>query len=75
MDAGSIAGIVIGSVAALILFIVFLRSSIKVVQEKEVMIIERFGTFHRQLTAGINFLVPFIDRPRVRLNFGKCCVI
>jgi regulator of protease activity HflC (stomatin/prohibitin superfamily) len=65
MDGGSIAGIVIGAVAALIIVILFLRNSIKVVQEKEVMIIERFGQFSRQLTAGINFLVPFVDRPRV----------
>jgi len=66
MDAGTIAGIVIGSVAALILLIIILKMGVKVVQEKEVMIVERFGQFHRQLTAGINFLVPFVDRPRVR---------
>lgn len=66
MDGGTIAGIVIGSVAAFILLIIVLKMGVKVVQEKEVMIVERFGQFHRQLTAGINFLVPFVDRPRVR---------
>jgi len=37
---------------------------VKVVEEKTVMIIERFGKFHKRIDAGLNFLVPFIDNPR-----------
>ena len=28
------------------------------------IVIERFGKFHAVLSSGINFVVPFVDRPR-----------
>ena len=35
-----------------------------IVQESEVMVIERLGAYHRTLQKGINFIVPFFDKPR-----------
>ncbi len=37
---------------------------LKTVQQANVMLIERFGKFHRQLQPGINIIWPIIDKPR-----------
>ena len=34
------------------------------VEQREVIIIERFGKYRTTLTAGLNFIVPYIDRPK-----------
>jgi regulator of protease activity HflC (stomatin/prohibitin superfamily) len=41
-----------------------LSSSIKIIGQAEVMVIERLGRFHRVGRSGFNVLIPFIDRPR-----------
>ena len=41
-----------------------LSSSIKIVGQAEVMVIERLGRFNRVARSGMNILMPFIDRPR-----------
>jgi len=38
--------------------------SIKIVGQAEVMVIERFGRFHRIARSGFNVLIPFIEQPR-----------
>ncbi len=49
----------------LTLFILFVLSKATyVIQQAEVVMIERFGKFHQMLTSGIHFIVPFIDQPR-----------
>lgn len=40
------------------------RTSIYQVSQREVIIIERFGKYNKTLTAGLNFVVPYIDRPK-----------
>lgn len=42
-----------------------LYRSIYLVQQAEVVIIERFGQFHTILTPGLHVIVPLIDAPRV----------
>ncbi|MDI9336763.1 MAG: SPFH domain-containing protein [Gammaproteobacteria bacterium] len=42
--------------------IVFIVKSMVVVPQQSVWVIERLGKFHGSLVAGLNFLVPFIDR-------------
>ena len=51
----------------LILFVfalIFCVKSIKIVQQAEVMIIERLGKFDRILESGFQFIIPLIDNPR-----------
>lgn len=49
----------------LVLFlIVAARKATYVVNQAEVILIERFGKFHSILTSGIHFIIPFFDRPR-----------
>lgn len=55
--------IVILSVLAL-LVIAFGAVGLKIVQQSEVMIIERLGKYSRTLNSGINIIWPIIDRPR-----------
>ncbi|MDQ7005519.1 MAG: hypothetical protein Q9N67_11640 [Ghiorsea sp.] len=44
--------------------IAFVFKGIVVIRSSERMIIERFGTYVHTLEAGINFIIPFVDRPR-----------
>lgn len=46
----------------LIFVLVLLRSAIKFVPQNRAFIIERFGKFQSTKEAGLNFIVPFIDR-------------
>ena len=41
-----------------------LTSSIKIIGQAEVMVIERLGKFHRIAPSGLNLLIPFVERPR-----------
>ncbi|NPA36847.1 MAG: SPFH/Band 7/PHB domain protein [Chlorobi bacterium] len=44
--------------------IIFAILGFKIVQQSEVMVIERLGKYSRTLTSGINIIWPIIDRPR-----------
>ena len=44
--------------------VIFCLKSIKIVQQAEVMIIERLGKFDRVLESGFQFIIPLIDMPR-----------
>ncbi len=46
----------------LVLVLVALKSSVKFVPQNRAYLIERFGKYTRTLEAGLNFIVPFIDR-------------
>ena len=37
---------------------------VKIVKQAECMVIERFGKYDRTLNAGLNFIIPVMDRPR-----------
>ena len=41
-----------------------LNNSIKIIKHSQVMLVERFGRYHRTLTPGIRFLIPFVETPR-----------
>ncbi len=45
-----------------ILLLVLVKQSIKFVPQNFAFVIERFGKYHKTMTAGLNFLVPFIDK-------------
>ena len=48
--------------ALLIFAIVLLKSSIKFVPQNRAYVIERFGKYNKSIEAGLNFIVPFIDK-------------
>ena len=51
-------------VVILIVAAVFAITGFKIVNQAQVMIIERLGRFNRILHPGLQFIVPFIDTPR-----------
>ena len=44
--------------------LVTLFSSIKIVPQKRVMLIERLGRFHKKAEAGLNIIIPYLDSVR-----------
>jgi regulator of protease activity HflC (stomatin/prohibitin superfamily) len=48
----------------LIFVIVLVVKGITIVQQAEVVIIERLGKYDRTLTSGINIIYPFVEKPR-----------
>ena len=50
----------------LVAVVVFGFKSFVVIPQQEVHVVERLGRFHRALTAGLNILIPFIDRVAYR---------
>jgi regulator of protease activity HflC (stomatin/prohibitin superfamily) len=64
----------IGSIVGVIFVLVILSilgGSIKIVRQSEEGIVERLGKFHKNMGSGLNFLVPFIDRMRARLDMRE----
>lgn len=52
------------SITLLILATVIVVRGLRIVKQSEAMVIERLGRYRTTLTAGINIIIPFIDRPR-----------
>lgn len=46
------------------LAVVVIYAGVKVVPQSETRVVERLGRFHSVLGPGLNFIVPFIDRPK-----------
>ena len=66
MDYPFIEGWQIALVAVIIIAVIFAAKAIKVVPQQSAWVIERFGKFNRVLNAGLNFIIPFIDRVAYR---------
>jgi regulator of protease activity HflC (stomatin/prohibitin superfamily) len=50
------------AIALLIVAAIFIFKSIKVVPQQHAWVVERLGKYHTELTPGLSFLMPFIDR-------------
>ncbi len=57
-------GIIIVAGVVALFVLIFVMSGFKIVQQSEVMIIERLGKYSRTLESGINIIWPIIDKPR-----------
>ena len=57
-------GLIIISGAIALFVLIFALAGFKVVQQSEVVIIERLGKYSRTLNPGINIIWPIIDKPR-----------
>ncbi len=51
-----------------IVFLVVLAKTIKIVPQKQVLIIERLGKFHKTADAGLNIIIPFLDSVRAYID-------
>ena len=48
----------------IVLAIIFVAKGVIIVQQAEVVIVERLGKYHKTLQSGFNFIIPVIDCPR-----------
>ncbi|UOY92781.1 SPFH/Band 7/PHB domain protein [Ectobacillus sp. JY-23] len=53
------------SILLIILVVVFAALTVKIIPQQQVAVVERLGKFHRTMHAGLNILVPILDRVRV----------
>lgn len=56
---------IIVAAVILVLVVVVIMAGIKVVPQSETKVVERLGKFHSVLQPGLNFIIPFIDKPKV----------
>ena len=49
---------------AVAIVLMLLVSSVKIIGQAEVMVVERLGRFDRVARSGLNLLLPFVERPR-----------
>ncbi|HEY1058689.1 MAG TPA: stomatin-like protein [Limnobacter sp.] len=50
------------SLVILVLAVVFISQSVRIVPQQSAWVVERLGKFDRNMQAGLNFLVPFVER-------------
>ncbi len=55
----------------MIIVLVIAVSSIKIVRQSEVRIIERFGKYYKTAEAGLNFILPFVDNVRAVVSLKQ----
>ncbi|TLD84353.1 SPFH domain-containing protein [Helicobacter trogontum] len=58
-------------VILLILVGVFLKLSIKIVSQSDIMIIERLGKFNKEIGGGFHVIIPFLDIPRAVITIRE----
>ncbi len=56
---------IIVAAVILLLVVVVIMAGVKVVPQSETRVVERLGKFHSVLQPGLNFIIPFIDKPKV----------
>jgi regulator of protease activity HflC (stomatin/prohibitin superfamily) len=54
-----------------VLIVVVISRSIRIVPQATAGIVERFGRYHRTLTAGLNMVTPFVDRLRPLIDLRE----
>ena len=60
-------GIILGILLILVIgFIIYLH--IQIVPKTKMYVVERLGKFHKVHQAGIFFLIPFVDKVKIKLN-------
>lgn len=52
------------ALAVAVVVVVLVIKGLRIVQQSEAMVIERLGSYNRTLQPGINWVVPFVDKPR-----------
>lgn len=59
----SIIGLIV-LIAIVIMGIIIISAGVRVVPQSETRVIERLGRFHSVLSPGLNFIIPFVDKPK-----------
>jgi regulator of protease activity HflC (stomatin/prohibitin superfamily) len=51
-------------IVLLVLVVIYVSQGIKIVSQSETIIIERLGKYNRTLQAGINIILPIVEKPK-----------
>jgi len=54
-----------------VVILLILNSSVKFVPQNMAYVVERFGKFRKSMTAGLNFVMPFVDRVAYRVSLKE----
>jgi len=54
-----------------VVLLLVLNSSVKFVSQNTALVVERFGKFHKTLTAGLNFIVPVMDKVAYKVSLKE----
>ena len=57
--------------AVVVIIAAFLARGIRIVPQANAVVVERLGRYHRTLDAGLNLIIPFLDRPRPRIDLRE----
>ncbi|HSV66483.1 MAG TPA: SPFH domain-containing protein [Mycobacteriales bacterium] len=63
--------VLIAVVVLVVLVLVVMSRSLVLVSQAQAYVIERLGKFHKVLNPGPNFVVPFVDKPRSRIDLRE----
>ena len=58
-------------VSVVIILAAFLIRGIRIVPQANAVVVERLGRYHRTLQAGLNLIIPFIDRAKPRVDLRE----
>ena len=61
-------------IAVVLAVVFFLASSIKVIRQQQIGVVERLGKFHRTLEPGPHLVIPILDRVRYTLDMREAVV-
>jgi len=53
-----------------IIAVVIILSSVRIIPQNHVAIIEQLGKYNRTIGAGVNFIIPFIERTATKINLA-----
>jgi regulator of protease activity HflC (stomatin/prohibitin superfamily) len=67
----TLAFVIAGAVVVVLLAIVLALRAVRIVPQARAGIVERFGRYHRTLHAGVNVVMPFIDRLRPLIDLRE----
>ena len=57
--------------AVVVIIAAFLARGIRIVPQANAVVVERLGRYHRTLDAGLNLIIPFLDRPKPRIDLRE----
>jgi regulator of protease activity HflC (stomatin/prohibitin superfamily) len=67
-------GGIIALIVVVILLIIVLSSSIRVIRQQRVGLVERLGKFHRTLDPGPHLMIPVVDKVRYNIDMREAVV-
>ena len=47
-----------------VVILVFIAKGLMIIQQSEAVVIERLGSYNKTLSPGVNWVIPFVDKPR-----------